>query len=46
MGGTELKVKLEESQNTVERRKLAIQDEQGVPVFAQQLPVPGVEDQR
>ena len=30
MGGTELKVQLEESQNTVEWLKLAIQDEQGI----------------
>ena len=37
MGGTELKVKLEESQNTVEWLKLAIQDEQGISTFTQQL---------
>ena len=37
MGGTEVKVKLEESQNTVKWLKLAIQDEQGVSVFTQQL---------
>ena len=37
MGGTELEVKLEESQNTVERLKLAIQDEQGISTFTQQL---------
>ena len=37
MGGTELEVKLEESQNTVEWLKLAIQDEQGISVFTQQL---------
>jgi hypothetical protein len=37
MGGTELKVQLEESQNTVKWLKLAIQDEQGISVFTQQL---------
>jgi hypothetical protein len=37
MGGTELEVKLEESQNTVEWLKLAIQDEQGISTFTQQL---------
>ena len=37
MGGTELKVQLEESQNTVEWLKLAIQDEQGISTFTQQL---------
>jgi hypothetical protein len=37
MGGTELEVKLEESQNTVKWLKLAIQDEQGISVFTQQL---------
>ena len=37
MGGTEVKVKLEESQNTVKWLKLAIQDEQGISVFTQQL---------
>jgi hypothetical protein len=37
MGGTELKVKLEESQNTVSWLKLAIQDEQGISRFTQQL---------
>ncbi len=37
MGGTELKVQLEESQNTVECLKLAIQDEQGISTFTQQL---------
>ena len=37
MGGTELEVKLEQSQNTVECLKLAIQDEQGISVFTQQL---------
>ena len=37
MGGTELKVQLEESQNTVKWLKLAIQDEQGISTFAQQL---------
>ena len=37
MGGTELEVKLDESQNTVERLKLAIQDEQGISTFTQQL---------
>ena len=37
MGGTELKVQLEESQNTVKWLKLAIQDEQGISTFTQQL---------
>ena len=37
MGGTELKVQLEESQNTVQWLKLAIQDEQGISTFTQQL---------
>jgi hypothetical protein len=37
MGGTELKVQLEESQNTVKCLKLAIQDEQGISTFTQQL---------
>jgi len=37
MGGTELEVKLEESQNTVKWLKLAIQDEQGISTFTQQL---------
>ena len=37
MGGTELKVQLEESQNTVKWLKLAIQDEQGISRFTQQL---------
>ena len=37
MGGTELKVQLDESQNTVEWLKLAIQDEQGISSFTQQL---------
>jgi hypothetical protein len=37
MGGTELEVKLEESQNTVECLKLATQDEQGISTFTQQL---------
>jgi hypothetical protein len=37
MGGTELEVKLEESQNTVKCLKLAIQDEQGISIFTQQL---------
>ena len=37
MGGTELEVKLDESQNTVEWLKLAIQDEQGISTFTQQL---------
>jgi hypothetical protein len=37
MGGTELEVKLEESQNTVKWLKLVIQDEQGICTFTQQL---------
>jgi hypothetical protein len=37
MGGTEMEVKLDESQNTVRWLKLAIQDEQGISVFTQQL---------
>jgi hypothetical protein len=37
MGGKELEVKLEESQNTVKWLKLAIQDEQGISRFTQQL---------
>ena len=37
MGGTELEVKLDENQNTVEWLKLAIQDEQGISTFTQQL---------
>jgi hypothetical protein len=37
MGGTELEVQLEESQNTVSWLKLAIQDEQGISTFTQQL---------
>jgi hypothetical protein len=37
MGGTELKVQLEESQNTVKWLKLAIQDEQGISTFIEQL---------
>ena len=37
MGGTEVKVQLEESQNTVKWLKLAIQDEQGISTFTQQL---------
>jgi hypothetical protein len=37
MGGTELEVKLEEGQNTVKCLKLAIQDEQGISTFTQQL---------
>jgi hypothetical protein len=37
MGGTELKVQLEKSQNTVKWLKLAIQDEQGISIFTQQL---------
>jgi hypothetical protein len=37
MGGTELEVRLEESQNTVKCLKLAIQDEQGISIFTQQL---------
>ena len=35
MGGTELDMKLEESQNTVKWLKLAIQDEQGISSFTQ-----------
>ena len=37
MGGTEVKVQLEESRNTVKWLKLAIQDEQGISRFTQQL---------
>jgi hypothetical protein len=37
MGGTELEVKLEGSRNTVTWLKLAIQDEQGISRFTQQL---------
>ena len=37
MEGTELEVKLDESQNTVKWLKLAIQDEQGISTFTQQL---------
>jgi hypothetical protein len=37
MGGTELKVQLDESRNTVKWLKLAIQDEQGISTFTQQL---------
>ena len=37
MGGTELKVQLEEGKNEVKWLKLAIQDEQGISVFRQQL---------
>ena len=37
MGGTELKVQLEEGKNDVKCLKLAIQDEQGISVFTQQL---------
>ena len=37
MGGTELKVKLEEGNNDVKCLKLAIQDEQGISIFTQQL---------
>ena len=37
MGGMELKVQLEESQSTVKWLKLAIQDEQGISTFTQQL---------
>jgi hypothetical protein len=37
MGGTELKVKLEEGKNDVKCLKLAIQDEQGISTFTQQL---------
>jgi hypothetical protein len=37
MGGTEMDVKLEESQNTVKWLKLAIQDEHGISSFTQQL---------
>jgi hypothetical protein len=37
MGGTELEMTLDESQNTVKWLKLAIQDEQGISTFTQQL---------
>jgi hypothetical protein len=37
MGGTGLKVQLEESQNTVRCLKLAIEDKQGISRFTQQL---------
>ena len=37
MGGTELEVKLEEGKNDVKCLKLAIQDEQGISIFTQQL---------
>jgi len=37
MGGTELEVKLEKSKNEVKWLKLAIQDEQGISTFTQQL---------
>jgi hypothetical protein len=37
MGGMEMEVKLDESQNTVKWLKLAIQDEQGISTFTQQL---------
>ena len=37
MGGTELKVQLEEGKNEVKWLKLAIQDEQGISIFTQQL---------
>jgi hypothetical protein len=37
MGGTELEVKLEEGKNDVGLLKLAIQDEQGISIFTQQL---------
>ena len=37
MGGTELEMTLDESQNTVKWLKLAIQDEQGISAFTQQL---------
>ena len=37
MGGTELKVQLEKGKSEVRRLKLAIQDEQGISVFTQQL---------
>jgi hypothetical protein len=37
MGGTELEVKMEETKNTVKWLKLAIQDEQGISTFTQQL---------
>ena len=37
MGGTELEMKLEEGKNDVNSLKLAIQDEQGISTFTQQL---------
>ena len=37
MGGTELEVKLEEGKGDVKSLKLAIQDEQGISTFTQQL---------
>ena len=37
MGGTELEAKLDESHNTAKWLKLAIQDEQGISTFTQQL---------
>ena len=37
MGGTELKVQLDENQNTVKWLKLAIEDELGISTFTQQL---------
>ena len=37
MGGTELEMTLDESQNTVKWLKLAIEDEQGISAFTQQL---------
>jgi hypothetical protein len=37
MGGTEVKVQLDQSRNTVKWLKLAIQDEQGISRFTQQL---------
>ena len=37
MGGTELEVQLEESKKEVKWLKLAIQDEQGISTFTQQL---------
>jgi hypothetical protein len=37
MGGAEVKVQLDEKNNTVKRLKLAIQDEQGISTFTQQL---------
>jgi hypothetical protein len=37
MGGTELEMELEEGKNTVKWLKLAIQDEQGISIFTQQL---------